>query len=69
MAAEVISPILRDSPETWANLATVADIIRSHGGEITTSTGGHIHVGVDRTPQQPLKQDGTPYAYELVHGW
>lgn len=20
-------------------------------------------------PPQPLKQDGTPYAYELVHGW
>ncbi|MFG1956435.1 amidoligase family protein [Nonomuraea sp. NPDC049028] len=47
VAGEVISPILRDSPETWANLATVVDVIRSHGGEITTSTGGHIHVGVD----------------------
>jgi hypothetical protein len=43
---ELVSPILHDEPQTWANLARACELIRQHGGTITTRTGGHIHVGV-----------------------
>ncbi|MCP2350401.1 hypothetical protein [Nonomuraea roseoviolacea] len=45
VAGEVVSPILRDTPESWRNLARVVEIIRAHGGEVSMSVGGHIHVG------------------------
>ncbi|MGV9538719.1 hypothetical protein ACWDR9_34375 [Streptosporangium sandarakinum] len=46
IAGEVISPILHDDPATWRDLERVAEIIRSHGGEATALTGGHVHVGI-----------------------
>ncbi|MEV0198163.1 hypothetical protein [Nonomuraea sp. NPDC050691] len=45
VAGEVVSPILRDTPETWRRLAQVVEIIRAHGGEVGPGVGGHIHVG------------------------
>ncbi|GAA2213950.1 hypothetical protein GCM10009850_094140 [Nonomuraea monospora] len=41
---ELVSPILYDEPETWANLRLACEIIRAHGGVATVRTGGHIHV-------------------------
>ncbi|WP_439681460.1 amidoligase family protein [Embleya sp. MST-111070] len=43
---ELVSPILYDEPETWRSLATVCEIIKSHGGVASMRTGGHIHVGM-----------------------
>lgn len=43
---EIISPIMYDEPETWANLKKVCDIIKDHGGIPTSETGGHVHVGI-----------------------
>ncbi|GGT04935.1 hypothetical protein GCM10010176_056620 [Nonomuraea spiralis] len=45
IAGEFVSGILRDTERTWAELARITEIIKSHGGEITLATGGHIHVG------------------------
>ncbi|MFI7469628.1 hypothetical protein [Nonomuraea sp. NPDC049646] len=45
IAGEFVSGILRDTEQTWADLARITEIIKSHGGEITPATGGHIHVG------------------------
>ncbi|MBT2232002.1 hypothetical protein [Nonomuraea sp. NEAU-A123] len=45
VAGEVVSPILRDTPETWHRVAQVVEIIRAHGGEAGPGVGGHIHVG------------------------
>ncbi|MGW2158457.1 WXG100-like domain-containing protein [Nonomuraea sp. NPDC001699] len=45
IAGEFVSGILRDTERTWAELARITEIIKSHGGEITPATGGHIHVG------------------------
>ncbi|MGC8628296.1 MAG: amidoligase family protein [Acidimicrobiales bacterium] len=42
---EVVSPVLFDRPEDWAELATVCRIVRSHGGTVDSSTGCHVHVG------------------------
>ncbi|MEU6738088.1 hypothetical protein [Streptosporangium sandarakinum] len=46
IAGEIISPILHDDPASWRDLERVTEIIRSHGGEVTALTGGHVHVGI-----------------------
>lgn len=46
VTGEIVSPVLTDSPETWAQLALVCEIIQKHGGEATPRTGAHVHVGV-----------------------
>jgi hypothetical protein len=43
---EIITPIMYDEPESWAQLSKVCDIVRRHGGRATRRTGGHVHVGV-----------------------
>jgi hypothetical protein len=47
VTGEVVSPVLRDTPETWEQLERVCQILREHGARTTTRTGGHVHVGVD----------------------
>ena len=44
---EVVSPVLRDTPETWAQLEQACAILREHGARVTARTGGHVHVGAD----------------------
>ncbi|TDE20490.1 hypothetical protein E1295_47120 [Nonomuraea mesophila] len=44
VAGELVSPILYDEPATWENLRVACEIIRSHGGTASVSTGGHVHV-------------------------
>jgi hypothetical protein len=47
VTGEVVSPVLRDTPETWDQLQRVCSILSAHGARVTSHTGGHIHVGVD----------------------
>jgi len=47
VTGEVVSPVLRDTPETWAQLESVCQILREQGAHVTTRTGGHVHVGAD----------------------
>ncbi|MCA2225619.1 amidoligase family protein [Nonomuraea aurantiaca] len=44
VAGELVSPPLYDTPRTWESIQLVCEIIKSHGGVATPSTGGHIHV-------------------------
>ncbi|MBT2226184.1 amidoligase family protein [Nonomuraea sp. NEAU-A123] len=44
VAGELVSPPLYDTPRTWESIQLVCEIIKSHGGVATGSTGGHIHV-------------------------
>jgi hypothetical protein len=44
VAGELVSPPLYDTPRTWESIQLVCEIIKSHGGVATRSTGGHIHV-------------------------
>ena len=47
VAGEIVSPVMYDEPESWAQLSKVCEIVRRHGGNATTgSVGGHVHVGV-----------------------
>src|SRR5579864_2590001 len=47
VAGEIVSPVLKDTPETWDQLERVCSILRAHGARTTTRTGGHVHVGAD----------------------
>ena len=47
VTGEVVSPVLQDTPETWAQLERVCQILREQGAHATTRTGGHVHVGAD----------------------
>lgn len=43
--AEIISPIMRDTPEDWEKLQRVCQIIREEGGRVSDRCGGHVHIG------------------------
>ena len=47
VAGEVVSPILQDTPETWAQFERVCQILQGQGARASGRTGGHVHVGVD----------------------
>jgi hypothetical protein len=47
VTGEVVSPVLRDTPETWDQLQRVCEILRRHGARVSARTGGHVHVGCD----------------------
>jgi hypothetical protein len=47
VAGEVVSPVLRDTPETWAQLERVCSILQAQGARTSVRTGGHVHVGAD----------------------
>ncbi|OPX87476.1 MAG: putative amidoligase enzyme [Pelotomaculum sp. PtaB.Bin104] len=47
IGGEVISPVLRDNPETWRQLEKVCEIVRRNGGQVDMRCGGHVHVGAD----------------------
>jgi hypothetical protein len=47
VTGEIVSPVLRDTPETWAQLEQVCSILQANGARVTARTGGHVHVGAD----------------------
>ena len=47
VTGEVVSPVLQDTPETWAQLEQACSILRDQGARVTARTGGHVHVGAD----------------------
>ncbi|KJK58182.1 hypothetical protein UK12_11765 [Saccharothrix sp. ST-888] len=58
---EVVSPILRDTPQAYEDLVAVCAIIRGCGGWTSTRAGGHVHVGV------PFGTDTALHAAHLAH--
>lgn len=46
---ELVSPVLRDSPETWRQLERVCEVVRECGGHTSARTGGHVHIGADES--------------------
>ncbi len=46
---EIVSPVLRDSPETWRQLERVCEVVRECGGRASARTGGHVHIGADES--------------------
>jgi len=46
---EVKSPIMRDTPGSWAAVAKVCERVRELGGVVTPRTGMHINIGAHRS--------------------
>lgn len=42
--AELVSPLMKDTPEHWAQMQTAIEIITRNGGTATTRCGSHVHV-------------------------
>lgn len=42
--AELVSPIMSDTPESWEQIRKATEIITRNGGIATTRTGSHVHV-------------------------
>jgi len=47
VTGELVSPVMRDTPEPWRQLEQVCPILRDNGARVTARTGGHVHVGAD----------------------
>lgn len=45
VAAEIVSPILHDTPETWEQLEKICTIVKRHGGVASARCGQHVHMG------------------------
>lgn len=69
VAAEVVSPIMSDTPETWQTLRNVCDIIREHGGVAAVNAGSHVHVSAsnyDHTVENHNRLVGMFHQYQDV---
>lgn len=44
---ELVSPILKDTPETWQQIEKICEVARRHGAQVNSKTGGHVHVSVE----------------------
>lgn len=44
---ELVSPILRDTPETWRQIETICEVAKRHGARVNMETGGHVHISAD----------------------
>lgn len=45
---EIVSPILRDTPEMWNQIRQVCEIAQANGARVDTRCGAHVHIG--KTP-------------------
>ncbi len=62
---EIVSPVLRDSKKTWADLERALKVIVENGGELSLKTGGHIHVGVGDFGRSPAKYVALANLFEV----
>lgn len=44
---EIVSPVLKDTPETWRNIETICEVAKRHGAQINYQTGAHVHIGME----------------------
>ena len=45
---ELVSPILKDTPETWRQIEAICEVAKRHGARINQSCGGHVHIGKNK---------------------
>lgn len=51
---EIVSPVLKDTPETWRNIEKICEVAKRHGARINQKCGGHVHIGME--PLDTAKQ-------------
>lgn len=44
---ELVSPVLRDTPETWEQIEKICKVAKKHGARINHQCGGHVHVSME----------------------
>ncbi|MEN8905414.1 MAG: amidoligase family protein [Clostridiales bacterium] len=45
---ELVSPPLKDNPETWQNIQKVCEVAKMHGARVNSrAVGGHVHISAD----------------------
>lgn len=44
---ELVSPVLKDTPETWRNLEKICEVAKRHGARINQQCGAHVHIGME----------------------
>jgi hypothetical protein len=55
VSGELVSPIMRDTPENWQQIQTALEIIKRNGGIATTRTGSHVHISTASYESSPAK--------------
>ena len=45
---EIVSPILKDTPETWRQIEVICEVAKRHGARVNQSCGGHVHIGMQK---------------------
>lgn len=45
---EVVSPVLKDTPETWRQIEVICEVAKRHGARVNQSCGGHVHIGMNK---------------------
>lgn len=44
---EIVSPVMRDCPETWQQIEKICEVAKRHGARVNSQTGAHVHVGME----------------------
>lgn len=44
---EIVSPVLKDTPETWRDIEKICEVAKRHGARIDYRCGGHVHIGME----------------------
>src|SRR5262249_20683698 len=52
VAAEVVTPVMRDTKRSWENLGKALDIIKKHGSETRNGIGG-LHINLSTGDYSP----------------
>ena len=55
VSGELVSPIMKDTPEHWEQLRKATEIITRNGGVATRRTGSHVHVSTGSYEQSTAK--------------
>ena len=45
---ELVSPVLKDTPETWRQIEVICEVAQRHGARVNQSCGGHVHIGMNK---------------------
>lgn len=45
---ELVSPVLKDTPETWRQIEVICEVAKRHGARVNQSCGGHVHIGMNK---------------------
>lgn len=45
---EIVSPVLKDTPETWKQIHAICDVAKRHGARIDSRCGAHVHIGMNK---------------------